>query len=96
MDSKLQQEREVNGGTPFAEARGSVNVRFKIRMCCDYGGGAKWGQWHDMEIKRELYGQMLDKLMADKEVKAFDIEPSSPNGLHERPGAKTQKDTNAK
>ena len=24
MDSKLQQEREVNGGTPFAEARGSA------------------------------------------------------------------------
>jgi hypothetical protein len=24
MDSKLQQEREVNGGTPFAEARGST------------------------------------------------------------------------
>jgi hypothetical protein len=23
MDSKLQQEREVDGGTPFAEARGS-------------------------------------------------------------------------
>lgn len=24
MDSKLQQEREVNGGTPFAEALGSA------------------------------------------------------------------------
>jgi hypothetical protein len=24
MDSQLQQEREVNGGTPFAEARGSA------------------------------------------------------------------------
>ena len=24
MDSKLQQEREVSGGTPFAEARGSA------------------------------------------------------------------------
>lgn len=25
MNSKLQQEREVNGGTPFAEARGSAH-----------------------------------------------------------------------
>jgi len=24
MDSKVQQKREVNGGTPFAEARGSA------------------------------------------------------------------------
>ena len=84
MNSNCTNSAEVNGGTPFAEARGSANVRFKIRMCCDYGRGAKWGQWHDMEIKRELYGQMLDKLMADKEVKAFDIEPSSPNGKGQR------------
>jgi hypothetical protein len=30
MDSKLQQEREVNGGTPFAEARGSAAMSMNI------------------------------------------------------------------
>lgn len=27
MNTRLQQEREVNGGTPFAEARGSASGR---------------------------------------------------------------------
>jgi len=35
MDSKLQQEREVNGGTPFAEARGSAAL---VAIMC---GGCK-------------------------------------------------------
>lgn len=77
--SKLNATAQATGEAVLSASSGSVNVRFKIRMCCDYGRGARWGQWHDMEIKRELYGQMLDKLMADKEVKAFDIKPSSPN-----------------
>jgi hypothetical protein len=41
MDSKLQQEREVNGGTPFAEARGSATeiIEELIRAC---GSGMNW------------------------------------------------------
>jgi hypothetical protein len=43
MDSKLQQEREVNGGTPFAEARGSASPETEYPKCRHCGSDK--GSW---------------------------------------------------
>ena len=50
MDSKLQQEREVNGGTPFAEARGSARA-----WQCNLGNG-EWD--HDWQEKHDDAGEV--------------------------------------
>ena len=52
MDSKLQQEREVNGGTPFAEARGSTACHECKR---DTSGEMTWPGEAGHEICQECW-----------------------------------------
>lgn len=68
----------------LAPVSGSVNLRFRIRLCCDYGHGEKWGEWHELAMPRAQYEKLLDKILADPEIKDFEIQYSpgeSPNKL---------------
>ncbi len=56
---------------PLRAATGSAS--FRIRLQCDYGSGPKWGEWNELSIPREKYGRLLDRLMNDPEVTAFDV-----------------------
>lgn len=61
----------------FSARNGSVT--FRIRLRCDYGHGSKWGEWHTLQMQRERYGKLLDKILADEEVKEFEVRyPGTP------------------
>ena len=48
-------------------------IRFKIRLCCDYGPNHRgWGDWHECAIDADLYNALLKGLCDDPTVAAFE------------------------
>lgn len=78
MTTEHAQDSKPPAIPPLPASAGSVNLHFRIRLCCDYGGGEKWGEWHELAMPRSKYGQLLDKILADPEVKDFEVQ-YSPN-----------------
>jgi hypothetical protein len=84
MDSKLQQEREVNGVPPFAEARGSASDRARLKAKMDGACAALEGRKLDANQypeESELHFEWLAGWTSAKmEMR------KTPNGRGERPG----------
>jgi hypothetical protein len=61
-----------------APGSGSV-IRFKIRLCCDYGPNHRGlGDWHECTIPADRYDAFLKGLCDDPTVAAFEcVRPNS-------------------
>ena len=77
----LRAGRNLSGRDPEAQGSlaapsGSGAVKFKIKLCCNYGrDGCGWGQWHEMTVTSEArYAALLKSLVADPTVMAFESE----------------------
>lgn len=73
MDSKLQQEREVNGGTPFAEASGSLprgpwvaSNQYGMHFVLSQDNEILWRcDWLPMETLRAMVKAANDQMAAN-------------------------------